>query len=282
VWNYVRALEEGLRDRRPLCLNLLCDLHRTLLGGVRGAEQRPGEFRDVPVAIGDERAPLSEARFVPCPPGDVMRERLDNLERYVNDPNVDKDDPSALVRIAVAHYQFEAIHPFRDGNGRVGRLLVALQLCSQTPMTRPFVHVSAFFEKHREEYYRRLLRVSTHEEWTEWIAFFLEAVAAQAHEALDMAQRLLELRKTYLESVRVKRASAKLGELIDYLFESPWVSAKSVSTRLKVTLATSYKYINRLVEKNILAPVGERKWGRLFVAPQIARVIDPDVHHPEQ
>lgn len=281
VLNYVWALEQGLQDERPLSLNLMRDLHRTLLDGVRGEEKRPGEFRDIPVAIGDELQPLSEATFVPCPPGNILRERLHNLERYINDPQADPNDTPPLVRIAVAHYQFEAIHPFRDGNGRIGRLIVTLQLCRQTQMTRPFVHVSAFFEKHRDEYYRRLLRVSTHEEWTEWIVFFLKAVASQARETLDIAKRLLNLREVYLATIRQKRASAKLGELIDFLFESPWVSAKSVSERLGVSQVTANKYIRRLVDEGVLTTISDRKWRRIFVAREIARVIDPDANHSD-
>lgn len=269
VSNYVRALEAGMEDHRPICLNLIRDLHRILLCDVRGQDRMPGEFRAIPVAIGDDRLPFAEATFVPCPSGDPMMQRLHNLESFLHA----NDRIPRLARFAIAHYQFEAIHPFRDGNGRVGRLLIALQLCSHAQLSKPLVHVSGFFEPERDAYYRRLLRVSTHGEWLPWIEFFLQAVETQAKDASNRVQNLASIQAKYHALVREKRASAVLPELVDQLFVDPWLTVARVASFAHVTPAAAGRLVDRLVSKQIVVEATGRARNRIFVAPEILNVI---------
>ena len=181
VANYVRALEYGLDrlEELPLSLRLLREMHRVLLRGVRGDTQTPGEFRRSQNWIGPPGCTLMEAVYVP-PPVIEMGDALDRLEKYFHS----ESEYPPLIRLALIHYQFEAIHPFLDGNGRIGRLLMALLLCTERLLSQPVLYLSAYFEKHREEYYQRLFAVSQRGCWEDWIKFFLQAVAVQARTAL--------------------------------------------------------------------------------------------------
>jgi Fic family protein len=271
VANYVRALEHGLErlDDFPLSLRLLQEIHEKLMTGVRGEHQTPGEFRRSQNWIGPPGCSLMEATYVP-PPVEEMLGTLDAFEKYLHEKSV----LPPLIRMALIHYQFEAIHPFLDGNGRIGRLLVTLLLCVEGLLSQPLLYLSAFFERHRSDYYGRLLAVSQRGRWVEWIDFFLRAVATQAQDAIRRSDKLLALWQGYRQRMQEARASALLLQLVDDLFSYPALTNPGTSKRLSVTPRSTQLNIDKLVTAGILTEATGQKRNRVFVAPEIIAVIE--------
>lgn len=271
VVNYVRALEYGLERVKtlPLSLRLVREVHRILLGGVRGGEGTPGEFRKCQVHIGPPGAGIEQATFVPPPPSEVGG-LLSALERYLHEPS----DLPPVVRLALVHYQFEAIHPFRDGNGRVGRLLISLMLCLDGILPMPLLYLSAYFHRTRREYYDQLRRVSQAGSWHDWLTYFARGVASEAMDAVDRARRLKDLQADYIERIRTPRTSALVTKLIEDLIGHPMVNVASVAKALRVTPHTAQNHIDRLVKAGILREVTGRKRNRLFVADGIIKALE--------
>lgn len=272
VANYVVALEHGLKRLKeiPVCLRLIRELHLRLLRGVRGHAYRPGEFRTVQNFIGQRDQPIGKARYVPPPPTEVLR-CLDAFERSLHDDSA----LPPLVRLAMIHYQFEAIHPFEDGNGRIGRLMLPLLLCEKKLLPQPLLHLSAYFERNREDYYDHLLRVSQSGQWQEWIRFFLRAVSDQAQEASERSRALLELRQKFQERIRAKRASALAAKLVDYLFTSPAITVPYAEELLKVTYPSANLTVQRLVGAGILTEISGYKRNRVWLASGILQILSP-------
>ncbi|MDP9242356.1 MAG: Fic family protein [Actinomycetota bacterium] len=270
VLNYVRALELATDPKRtlPLSLRLIRDLHRTLMTGVRGIVATPGEFRRTQNWIGPAGCLLKEATFVP-PPVDQMTPALHELEAYLHGD----DSLPSLIRIALVHYQFEAIHPFLDGNGRIGRLLVSLLMQEWHLLPAPLLYLSAFFESRRDDYYRHLLSVSTHGTWDTWIRFFLEGVASQSRDVIDRARRLTELREDYHRRVQVSRASALLLRLVDHLFERPAITVTGAKEVLGVTFRAASQNVQKLVAAGILHETTGRERNRIYVASEILDLL---------
>lgn len=265
VQNYRTAHRHGLRSELPLSLRLIRDLHRWLMKGVRGQERHPGEFRTYQNFIG---APIgSEATYVP-PPVPQMMELLDDLERLLHEEAL-----RPLVQAAVVHYQFEAIHPFGDGNGRVGRLLIPLFLRSRGLLPQPLLYLSAYFERSRSDYYEKLLRVSTHGDWNGWVLYFLAGVAAQAREAADLADRLLALHNGYRETLQAKHVTANALALIDALFENPLMYTARAETVLGVSAPTARSTIRTLEAEGILEEITNRSWRKIYRAEEIYSLL---------
>ena len=237
--------------------------------GVRGQQATPGEFRQSQNWIGSAGAVLDEATYVP-PPVPEMQECLNQLEKFLHA----KTRLPPLVEAALVHYQFEAIHPFLDGNGRIGRLLATLLLCQRNVLSKPLLYLSAFFEQHREEYYELLLKVSSMGAWQKWIEFFLRAVVDQSGEAVSRSRRLQELQHSYLRLAREKRLAPTAAQLVDLVLMKPVVSAKTVQESLKVTPQGARKAINALVEAGILTEVTKRKRGRAYAAKEILKALN--------
>lgn len=274
VLNYLTALHHGFERLRqiPVCLRLLQELHEILMKGVRGDAERPGEFRNVQNFIGSSQD-IRQARFVP-PPVAEMRRCLEELEVYMNEPG---DSLPHLVRVALVHYQFETIHPFRDGNGRVGRLIVPLLLCSYERLEGPTLYLSPYFERHRRQYTDLMLRVSQTGDFAAWVRFFLEAVDASALDSIKRAEALLQLRESYRHRLQLGRASAALLALVDGLFERPSVSLAVAAKLLGgVTPASASANVKKLVDAGILREVTGRKRDQRFVADEILSVAHPD------
>lgn len=267
VLNYIHAMNHGLErlEDLPVCLRLIREIHAELLTGVRGDRERPGEFRTSQNWIGRRGSPIHQARFVP-PPVIEMREALDDFETYLNDG---PQTLPPLIQLALVHYQFETIHPFRDGNGRIGRLLIPLLLCTRGRMRRPLLYLSSYFERNREAYMDLLLHVSETGAWVDWIRFFLQGVAECANEAAGQAKGLLELRQQYHARFQSARHSALLQKLIDDLFRSPSVTIKNAAKLLEVTEAAASYNIRKLCEVGILVEVSGRKRSQKFLAPEI-------------
>ena len=242
VFNYRRALRlrlDGVNDL-PLSLRLIRDLHSILLEGVRGSDHRPGEFRVTQNQIG------RPARFVPPPP-QYLHETLDAFEKYLHAAN-DEFDP--LVRSFFAHYQFETIHPFGDGNGRVGRLLLSLTTSEWCKLASQWLYMSAFFERNKDRYMDLLLGVSTHANWEPWIEFCLEGVIVQAADTEKRCDKLLALYRDFHK--RLKGGSVRLASLVDSLFETPVISVRTYTKRFGVTHPTAKSDLTKLVQLGIL------------------------------
>jgi Fic family protein len=271
VRNYVEALQYGLSrvEELPIGTRLLRELHGVLMGGVRG-EGSAGELRRMQVWIGPTTR-MADATFIPPPANEIDR-LLSNLERYIHE----KDDVPPLIRHAIIHYQFEAIHPFHDGNGRLGRLLIALLLASERLLPQPLLYLSAYFEKHRSRYYELLRAISTDGGWDEWIVFFLDAVQTQSRDAIDRATRLLALRDRYHAIFHAARSSALLHKLIDRLFEFPALTIPFASRLLDVTYRSAQQNVAKLVEAGIVREATGKQRNRIFFAQEIFEAIDSE------
>jgi len=271
VRNYVGALERGLKslDKLPISTRLLREMHQELMSGVRGEHLTPGETRTSQNWIGPSGCTLNDAKFVPPPP-EEMQDTLSDLEKFIHAPS-----PLPLVvRLALVHYQFEAIHPFLDGNGRIGRLLIVLLLCNEKVLPQPMLYLSAYFERNRKEYYRLLFEVSRDGSWQEWISFFLRGLAEQSRDAISRSDQLLKLWRDYRQSVQTSRSSALLLTLIDELFDRPYLTFSRAKTLLGVTFRSAQLNVLKLVNAGILEEVPGRNYGRIFIARKIVSILE--------
>ena len=269
VRNYVTALEEGLRmlEALPVGTRLICELHRILLSGVRG-DAGAGELRRLQVHIGKSQR-MADATFIPAPANEIPR-LLSDLEKFIHSTN----DIPALLRLAMVHYQFEAIHPFHDGNGRIGRLLITLLLSSEQILPQPLLYLSAFFERHRDAYIHHLLHVSTARAWNEWFLFFLEAVRHQSFEAIATANRLTDLRAAFHSRLHTPRGTGLLLKLADSLFNRPAVTIPQAAELLGVTYRSAQQNVERLADAGILREVTGQKRNRVFICDSIVKAVE--------
>jgi Fic family protein len=269
VGNYVAALEYGVEriETLPLSLRLVRELHAKLMEGVPGDAATPGEFRRSQNWIGPAGCTLAEASFVPPPPGALM-DCLGPWETFLQD-----DTLPPLVHTALAHSQFEAIHPFLDGNGRVGRLLITLSLIAKGVLPSPLLNLSAWFEGTRPEYYARLSGITGRGEWEQWLGYFLAGAAGQAEDALDRIRRIDLLLARWRE--QLARASSRLPERAIELFaENPFWTVRKLAARLDVAFTTAQRTIGRLETAGIVALTSEAKRNRVYCARAILEVLE--------
>lgn len=272
VQNYVRALEHGLASPLPISSRLLREMHAVLMSGVRGQNRAPGEFRRSQNWIGPAGARRRDATFVPAPPGPMLEEALSDLERFIHAQN----DLPPLVEIALVHYQFEALHPFLDGNGRIGRLLISLLLLERQLLTQPLLYLSAYFERHRSAYYEHLLAVSQGGEWEAWLAFFLRGVEREAGDAALRAQRLLDLREEWRTRYQQERAGSNLLAATDRLLAQPITTAAQLQQGLGVVNRSAQLIVERLLRDGVLVEVTGRQRGRVYVARPVLDLLELD------
>lgn len=268
VRNYVIALEYGMKrlDRLPLSLRLVREIHARLMAGERGARKQPGEFRRGQNFIGGPGSTLHTATYVP-PPVKEMHACLNAWERFLHE----RSHPD-LIQAALLHDQFEAIHPFLDGNGRVGRLLIVLFLIERGRLAHPLLYLSAFIEAHRADYYVLLQRTRTRWEWRPWLMFFLNGVRVMSEEGSMHARQLMALRDDYRS--RVGNAPNALA-MIDDLFANPFLNARRAASLLRKSDPTARAAIAALEAAGILRETTGKRRGQLFVASEILAVIDP-------
>ncbi len=277
VRNYVLAMEHGLRRISggfPLSIRLLREMHGHLLDGVRGQFRQPGELRSSPVWIGGTT--LENAVFVPPPP-DVMSTALSDLEHFLHDRRL-----PLLIQLALAHYQFEVIHPFLDGNGRIGRLMIPLVLVQRGALSQPLLYLSAFFERHRGEYYEHLLLTSQSGDLTPWIQFFLEGIRRQARDAEERTVRLVELQHKMRSDLLDEGRPNSIVRLAERLFSVPIITARQAASMLDVTPPTAHTAINALVDRGDLREVTGRDRNRIYEAPQIFDAVYGDIDVPTE
>ncbi len=282
VTNYIVAMEHGLtrvRDGFPISVRLFREMHELLLQGARGQHRRPGELRKSPVWLGG--ATLDDAVFVPPPP-DEMRDALSDLEKFLHET-----DLPLLVQLAIAHYQFEMIHPFLDGNGRIGRLMIPLMLVLRDALPQPLLYLSAFFEQHRSEYYDHLLITSQRGDLMPWIAFFLRGVRQQARDSEERTVRLVELQHQLRNQLLDEGRPNSVIRLAEQLFATPVVTAARVEAMIDVTRPTAQAAIDALVERGDLTEITGRTRGRVYEAGAIFEAvygpvpIEESTVHPE-
>ncbi len=263
VQNYVKAMNYGLDNlgRLPLSLRLIREMHRELMKGVRGSEHTPGEFRTSQNWIGPEGCTLNSAEFVP-PPVHELGNALSNLEKFMHD----RDTYPHLINCALVHAQFETIHPFLDGNGRMGRLLITLQLCERTILRKPLLYLSYYFKARRSEYYDRLTAVRNTGDWEGWLKFFLKGVFLVSQGAVGVAQSIVELREKHRRIIAEKIPGARNGQLLlDQLYKQPIIEPKGTEKILGCSYATANNLIGRMADAGILIEVTGQARHRLFV-----------------
>jgi Fic family protein len=250
VVNYVRAMNHGIGrlSKLPLSLRLLREIHAELMRGVRGGDKSPGEFRTSQNWIGGKGSTLANAAFVPPAPHELMA-ALGALERFLHEA---RDSVPLLVRCGLAHAQFETIHPFLDGNGRVGRLLITLMLCEDGALSRPLLYLSLFLKAHRAEYYDRLTAIRSQGHWEQWLMFFLRGVSVTARVASQTAKDIVALRDSHRAATN---KNAKALVLLDALYRQPTVSVNKVSEVLSCTFPTAAKLIRDFEERGWLREV---------------------------
>ena len=269
VGNYVVALEDGIAQLKklPLCVRIVRGLHAKLMTGVRGEQATPGRFRKIQNWIGRPGSTPATASFVPPPP-DEVEPCLAAWERFLHE-----SDLPPLIVIALAHYQFEAIHPFLDGNGRVGRLLISLFLIERGILPTPLLYLSAFFEAARHEYYEGLRGVSERGAWHDWLEYFLLGVARMSEDALSRAARMNNTLGEWQRRVAGDSTNTPL-RLVELLAANPFVTSKGAAEKMEVAFTTAQRAIQRLVKLGILAPVGNAKRDRVFCARALLNILE--------
>ena len=269
VGNYVVALEYGLRrqDSLPPSLRLLRELHERLMRGVRGDIATPGEFRRSQNWIGRLGSTFEDATYVPPPPAELMP-CLAAWERYLHDESL-----PPLVHVALVHAHFEAIHPFLDGNGRVGRLLITLLMVQRGVLPSPLLYLSAYFERTRQEYYARLLGITERGEWEEWLVYFLDGVAAQSEDAIERIQRIEGLLSGWKLELAHDRSRLPRRTL-DLFSANPFWTVRSLAERLDVAFTTAQRAVNRLEALGVVSRVGDERRNRVYCAQAVLDVLE--------
>ena len=272
VSTYVAAMSHGLKRVRggfPLSSRLMREIHKILLSTGRGSNKAPGEFRVSQNWIGGARPGI--ARYVPPPPGQVP-DCMTLLEKFLHD---DPQKTPLLIKSALAHVQFETIHPFLDGNGRLGRLLITLLLCAEEALSQPMLYLSLYFKAHRERYYELLQRVRTHGDWESWVEFFLEGVLETSEKAVVAARSIMELFKTDRARIQTLGRPAVTAERVHRLLcEKIIVSIAAVTRALRVTKPTAAAAVKHLQDLGIVRELTGRKRRKLYVYQHYLRILD--------
>jgi Fic family protein len=270
VSNYGEALEWGYQEikSRPLTTNLILGLHARLMEGVRGA-QSAGRFKELQNAIGSRPGqPIEEATFVPPAPREVP-ELMNNLERYINTENAE----SKVVQCALAHYQFETIHPFPDGNGRVGRLMIVLHLISLGLLSAPLIYPSVYFEKTRDEYYAALQSVRERGDWNAWIEYFSRGIEQQCRETITLTRTILGLRESLKGEVAHVRRRHSVEAVLDAFFEAPVLTVKEISDRANISLGAVRAALEDLQGMDTAREITGKQKGRVYACEPLLKAI---------
>jgi Fic family protein len=267
VGNYVIALEHGITrlGKIPICVRLVRELHEKLMTGVRGQQTAPGQFRKTQNWIGKPGSTIQTASFIPPPPGEV-EPCLAAWERFLHE-----SDLPPLVTIGLGHYQFEAIHPFRDGNGRVGRLLITLFLIERKILPTPLLYLSAFFEASRRDYYDSLRAVSERAAWQEWIEYFLLGVARMSEDALNRATRINDV---FVQWRKKLAGEANALRIIGLLSANPFITATGAARQLSIAFTTAQRAIQRLEQKRVIRKTTDARRNRVYCAQALLDILE--------
>ncbi len=274
VVNYIKATEFALERLKslPLCNRLIKETHAVLMSGVRGQEKNPGEFRTSQNWIGATGSTLKNAKYIPPNPADMI-EAISDLEKYINSD----DSLDVLIQAALLHYQFETIHPFLDGNGRVGRLLITLFLMEKKVLSSPALYISCFLKKNRIEYYDRMSEVRNKDNYEQWIKFFLNAVKESAEESIDTVKKLSALHDANVEKISAMgRASKNAKAVFDYLEQNPIIDIGKTAEDLNLAFSTVSLAVNRLTDAGILVQTNNANRNRVFAYEDYLAILRKD------
>ena len=275
VINYVQATNYAIERLKslPLCCRLLREIHKELMNGVRGQEKNPGEFRTSQIWIGPANCSLKDARYIP-PNTDDMLTAMSDLEKFINE----NEDYDALIRIALIHYQFETIHPFLDGNGRVGRLMILLYLMEQKLLSCPVIYISYFLKKNQIEYYDRISEVRRSGNYEQWVLFFLEAVSAAAKDSLETIEQLSALHDKNIQLLpKSNRKVDNVRNLFDYIEKYPIIDIKHTSEALNISFNTTSTTIKKLIELGILVETTNSARNKVFAYSEYLDILKKDM-----
>ena len=270
VQNYIEAMNFAVNEleKLPFSNRLIRDTHKVLLQGVRGEKKQPGEFRNSQNWIGG--ATLKDAFFIP-PVHTTVPELMSDLEKFLHNKEIHLP---VLLKIALAHYQFETIHPFLDGNGRVGRLLIPLYLVSENILSKPILYLSDFFENNRSPYYDNLTLVREKNSINQWFKFFLVGIIQTAESGISTFDKILQLQKETDQAIQqLKGRAGKANKIINYLYRKPIINAEQVSKVIESSLPTSYKLINELESIGVLKEITGSMRGRMYVFEQYIKIF---------
>jgi len=274
VVNYIKAAEFALErmNTLPLCNRLIKETHAVLMSGVRGQEKNPGEFRTSQNWIGAAGSSLKNARYIPPNPEDMIN-AMSDLEKYINSD----DSLDVLIQAALLHYQFETIHPFLDGNGRVGRLLITLFLMEKKVLNSPALYISYYLKKNRIEYYDRMSEVRNKVNYEQWIKFFLNAIKESADESVDTIKKLSELHDANIKKIdAMGRAAKNARAVFDYLEQNPIIDIGKTAEELNLAFSTVSLAVNRLVDAGILIQTNNANRNRVFVYEEYLAILRKD------
>lgn len=269
VQNYIKALDYGLKRlaELPLSLRLIKEIHENLMQGVRGFHATPGEFRRSQNWIGSPGCTLNTAKFVPPPP-DNLPDCLSEFEKFLHDRSL-----PPLIHIALCHYQFEVIHPFLDGNGRIGRLLITLLLIEQNILPSPLLYLSAFFEATRDEYYKQLYNVSTKGTWNEWFIYFLNGVAVQSEDVLSRAERINDLLNKW-KSIVTSSGSQVPADIVQHFAVNPYFTINKIAEDLGIAYSTAQRGVQKLEATGIIKKINDNKRDKVYCASAILDILE--------
>jgi len=272
VMNYVAAAERGfeLVKELPICVRMLGELQLILVRGTRGEMSDSGRLRETQVFIGERELGIQQSRFVPVPEGDLLRDGVSNWEKWINNAT---DQIPLLVKAAVGHYQFETLHPFSDGNGRLGRLVVVLQLMEAGMLAYPVLNLSPWLKRRKEDYRSLLREVSITGDFDPWVRFFATAVEAQAADMVQRIEELLAVREGLLQIVRDNRKHGFVVDIVEDLIGYPSLTPTSTAERHGVTYNTANDAFAKLEKMEILREITGAKYGRIFVCPGVRRIV---------
>ena len=274
VLNYIKATQFALDRMRelPVCNRLLKEIHAQLLAGIRGGEKNPGEFRRSQNWIGPAGGSIKNATFIPPTPDD-MTQAMSNLEKYIN---MDDSHVNALIRTALIHYQFETIHPFLDGNGRIGRLLISLFLMSEGVLAKPILYISYFLKLNRIEYYDRLMEVRNKGNYEQWIRFFIKALHQTSEDAIDTINRLVSLREKNRKAISALGRTKNVLRVYEYIEKSPIIDISKTSAALELSFMAVSRAVEKLCELGILQQTESTKRNRCFAYEEYLRILRKD------
>ncbi|MBK6764022.1 MAG: Fic family protein [Micrococcales bacterium] len=274
ILNYVKAAQRGLEllDTKPICLTLIAELQAILVQGTRGDSNDAGRLRERQVYIGEKRLGIEESRFVPPPPGDLLRAGMSEWEKWLNlDPST--DDTPLIAKAAIGHYQFETLHPFSDGNGRLGRLIVVLQLVDAGALTHPVLNLSPWLEPRKDLYKDLLLSTTRSGEFDPWVQFFAEAVKDQAEDSLRRIDTLIDIRNSMLDALHATRAKGVILQIARDLIGYPVISPSQAASLHGVTYPPANAALQRLEELGYVQEITGRNYGRLYACSAVLRVL---------
>lgn len=272
IRNYIRAAERGLEliQTRPICITVLSELQGILVDGTDGAQVNQGEVRSGPVIIGDDSKPVEKARFIPPPADPYLKQGYFEWEKWVNAVN----DISPIIKMALGHYQFETLHPYTDGNGRVGRLIISLQFVELGFLNPPVLNLSEWFNNDKERYKDELLILSQAGDFDRWISYFAEAVIGQAKREIERIEELLEFRFKLLQKLATTKQRGVVAQLADGLIANPVLTVKGIADAYGVTPPPALSAIQKLVQLGILREITGKRYNRIYACLEVINILD--------